>query len=76
MNKEELIEEIEDKYNYCLKNEGGLEDEDGEDNELAIENYDHVFLQMGGLNDFTFDELNDLLEDITVTFNHLEDLGY
>ncbi len=76
MNRNELIEEINLKYNYCSENEGGLEDEDGMENELAKENYDVVFLQMSRLNEMTDDELNETLYEITVTFNYLEDLGY
>ncbi len=77
MSKEALIKEINDKYKFCSEFEEELENEDSADyNQIAKENLETVFLNMGRLNKMTDDELVEILEDLNVTFNHLEDLGY
>ena len=77
MTKVEYIEEINLKYNHCAQYEEELENADGEDyNELAKENLETAFLQMGKLDDMTDDELDVMHEDLMVTWCHLEDLGY
>ena len=74
--KQELIREIEYKYDYCAQYEEELENADSEDyNALANENLETAFLQMDKLDDMTEDELDEMHEDLMVTFCHLEDLG-
>ena len=77
MTKEEYIEEINYKYNYCVQYQEELENADSEDyNELAMEGLEVVFLNMDKLNDITVDELDVIHEELMITYCHLEDLGY
>ena len=77
MTREEYIEEINRKYNYCAEYEDLLENKNREDyNEVAKESLETAFFQMPRLYDMTDDELEDLHENLMVTWCHLEDLGY
>jgi hypothetical protein len=77
MTREELFKEINRKYNYCAEHEDLLENKNREDyNEVAKANLEFAFLNMGRLDDFTDDELEDFHENLMVTWCHLEDLGY
>jgi len=68
MNREEFIEEINYKYNYCEENKDLLTG-------LAQEKLLNVFFQMDKLDELSLEQLDDVHEEIMFSFCALEDLG-